>query len=850
MGVVYRAHDEHLDRDVALKVLPTGLLADETARSRFRREAQTLSQLNHPNIAMVFDFDREGGVDFLAMEFVENETLSEKVATGPLPEKEVITLGMQIAEALEDAHEHGIIHRDLKPGNVIVTPKGRAKVLDFGLAKLTAKPLTPSPSPQGRGWPEEPGEGNSVVTASLAESQPGMVIGTMLYMAPEQLQGKPADARTDIYGLGTVLYEVATGRRPFPQEQTSPLIAAIVTETPQPPRQLNPQLSIGLQAIIQKAMERSAGDRYQSAKELVEDLERLSVPGSVLAARRRRTIRRRVVFAVASVLVVGIAAVAYWLLRPLPQPRIARVVQLTSTGRPKGALATDGLRIYFTEEISGATALQQVSVTGGDVSTVPIPGGPGRLIGISPDKSQLFVDNTPACRECPLKVVPTLGGTPRALGNILTIDAASSPDGRRIAYTKGNDLFVADGDGSNSRKLITLSGPGFGLRWSPDGQRLRFNLWDLQKTRTFLWEVLADGTSLHRVLPGWTDPHCCGDWTADGKYFIFEAFREGQGNLWANQEIRGLFRKVSADAVRLTYGATGFTGLVSAREANRIFAVGTQGRGELVRYDRTIRQFLPYLSGISAEWVEFSRDGKWVTYVTYPQANLWRSRTDGTDRLQLTFAPMYVGAPRWSPDGTRIAFMGSFPSTEQGVTINVISSDGGAPHTVFPEARDQADPQWSPDGNQILFGRFVGSPESFALHLFELRTKQVSTLPGSEGLLAPRWSRDGRYAVALNPVSFTLMRFDFTTQRWETLTKPLDNYPNWSMDGRYVYYINSQEGSPGIYRVEMVSRKVDRVTSLEQIHTTGWLGIAPDDSPLMLRDTSIQEIYALELEAP
>jgi eukaryotic-like serine/threonine-protein kinase len=270
MGVVYRARDEHLPRDVALKVLPAGLFSDETARSRFRREAQTLSQLNHSNIATVYDFDRENGVDFLAMEFVEGETLAVEVAAGPLPEKEVVALGTQIAEALEEAHEHGIIHRDLKPGNVIVTPKGRAKVLDFGLAKLL-----------------KPADADNA-TASLAESQPGAVMGTVPYMSPEQLQGKPADARTDIYGLGAVLYEMATGRRPFPEAQTSQLIAAILTQAPQPAHKLNAQVSQGLEAIIQKALERNPEQRYQSAKEFLDDLERLSVPGSLVGAPRQK----------------------------------------------------------------------------------------------------------------------------------------------------------------------------------------------------------------------------------------------------------------------------------------------------------------------------------------------------------------------------------------------------------------------------------------------------------------------------------------------------------------------------------------------------------------------------------
>jgi TolB-like protein/predicted Ser/Thr protein kinase len=285
MGEVYRARDSRLDRDVALKVLPAGTLADETARRRFRREALTLSQLNHPGIAVVHDFDSENGVDFLVMEYVAGETLASKLAAGPLPEKDVIDLGTQVAEALEEANERDIIHRDLKPDNVMVTPKGRVKVLDFGLAKLM-----------------KPNEANAT-TVSVAESLPGAVVGTVPYMAPEQLQGQPVDGRADVYALGAVMYEAATGRRPFPERQTSQLIAAILTRVPQPPHELNGQVSAGLEAIVLKALEKDPGQRYQSAKELLGDLGRVGVPGAAVGVPRRST-NRWILASVGAALVV------------------------------------------------------------------------------------------------------------------------------------------------------------------------------------------------------------------------------------------------------------------------------------------------------------------------------------------------------------------------------------------------------------------------------------------------------------------------------------------------------------------------------------------------------------------
>ncbi|HEV2021462.1 MAG TPA: protein kinase [Terriglobales bacterium] len=255
MGLVFRAHDERLDREVALKVLPPGTLTDENARKRFRKEALTLSKLNHPNIATVFDFDTQDGVDFLVMELIPGVTLDEKLAAGALPEKEVIRLGMQLAEGLAAAHSEGVIHRDLKPGNLRLTPDGRLKILDFGLAKLLHPVSDAAP------------------TESL--SQTHGAVGTLPYMAPEQLQGQPADARSDIWAAGAVLYELATGRRPFPQSSAPMLTDAILRQAPVAPVRLNPYISPELEEIILKALEKDCETRYQHAADIRADLKRL-----------------------------------------------------------------------------------------------------------------------------------------------------------------------------------------------------------------------------------------------------------------------------------------------------------------------------------------------------------------------------------------------------------------------------------------------------------------------------------------------------------------------------------------------------------------------------------------------
>jgi len=274
MGEVYRARDEHLTRDVAIKVLPSGTLTDASARKHFHKEALILSQLNHPNIATIHDFDTQQGVDFLVMEYIPGITLSEKVAGRPLPEKEVLRLGVQLAEGLSAAHEHGVIHRDLKPGNLRVTSDGRLKILDFGLAKLW-HPVTDSAS-----------------TESLSETQ--AMAGTLPYMAPEQLLGEAIDTRTDIHAAGSVLYEMATGQRPFAEVERSQLIGAILHRPPRPPTALNPRLSPELERIIGRCLEKDPDSRYQTARELAIHQERVArgdapLPAPVSRPRFRRT---------------------------------------------------------------------------------------------------------------------------------------------------------------------------------------------------------------------------------------------------------------------------------------------------------------------------------------------------------------------------------------------------------------------------------------------------------------------------------------------------------------------------------------------------------------------------------
>ncbi len=284
MGVVYLSRDERLERNVALKILPPGALSDDAARKRFRREALALSRLNHPNIATVFDFDTQDGVDFLVMEHVAGQTIDQRLRSGPLDEDEIVRLGGELASGLAAAHAEGIVHRDLKPGNVRLTPDGRLKILDFGLAQLIRR---------------------EAAADSLTVTAADEAAGTLPYMAPEQLRREPPDARSDLWAAGLILYELATGTRTFPETRSGPLIASILEQAPTPPTRVNPDVSPSLQAVILHCLEKDPGNRYQSANDLARDLRKIGTGSEVRIAKPKR--RRRAVAAAAVIAASGVA---------------------------------------------------------------------------------------------------------------------------------------------------------------------------------------------------------------------------------------------------------------------------------------------------------------------------------------------------------------------------------------------------------------------------------------------------------------------------------------------------------------------------------------------------------------
>ena len=565
----------------------------------------------------------------------------------------------------------------------------------------------------------------------------------------------------------------------------------------------------------------------------------------------RRSIQRWVWIAVAVVAIAIAAAPVLWWNRPPVVPVVEAVTQLTDDGEPKpyySQTVTDGLRIYFNEGERGSFRIAQVAVTGGSVAAIPTSVANPKIVGLAPDGSALLVsqgeDFPTSFWQVPLPI-----GESRRVGTIEAQDASFFPDGR-ILFAREDELYLAEKDGSNPRKLAKVNGFIRVPSVSPEGHRIVFDIRaGAQYISVSIVESMADGSGLHAIVnTSGSGQVCCAQWSPDGKYILFQRRHEGRRDLWLLPMKAGFLQR-TYQPIQLTNGPLSYTRPVVSRDGQQIFALGIKERGELVRFDVGANQFVPFLSGISAFNPTFSRDGHWVAYTSYPDHTLWRSRPDGSERLQLTYPPMQVRYSFISPDGKRVVY-GNVKGE-----IYVISMDGGPPEKVVE--KDANGPNWSPDGNVLVFqnGRDAAHPE---LQFLDLRTGKRSVVPDSRDLTGGQWVAENTL-VACPTNGSKLEIFDVRTQKWSDLVpgKLANSVVNWahSPDYKYVYYTTGG-AEPKAVRIRLADHNLETIASLKELRRAlgpdgnTQISVAPDGSAIFTRDVGTQEIYALTLKWP
>lgn len=847
MGEVYRARDVRLNRDVALKVLLNFSGYDPIRMQRFEQEARAAAALNHPNIVAVFQMGSFEGVPFLVTELLEGESMRERLESGPLSLRQVVQYGAQIARGLAAAHQKGIVHRDLKPENLFLTNHGQAKILDFGLARSTVPVV-------------------DLEAGNEAKTEPGIVMGTAGYMSPEQVRGKVVDHRSDIFAFSAVLHEMITGRRAFEKTNSIETMTAILNEEPAALSALAPNTPVALQRVVQRGLEKNPELRFQSASDMAFALESLidapflntpTTPAPVVEKTKHR-IRIGLPAGILAGL-AGIAVIAMVLTRPSPLPSVSNYVQLTHDGVQKSILGTDGTRLYLNLTTSAVQSVTMIPAAGGDPARLTMPGSDMSAVSLTPDGTELLlVQGKGVPATGPLWSAPVIGGSARRLGDIVATAAALSPDGRSLAFIRGGELYLAHADGAAAQKLLAMNNFLADPVWTPNGSHLRFSTSDgfgPDIGQHMQWEVDADGSHLHRILEGWHTPpdECCGTWTADGRYYVFQS----AGQIWALPRGNRFFPS-KPRPIQLTFSPMSLHSPVPSRDGAKLYVVGKSFRGELARYSTKTSQFEPFLGGISAEYISFSRDGEWMAYISYPQGALWKCRMDGSERVQLTFPPYKPVLPRWSPDGKNILFFEYPQGAGQPAQIYQLPAYGGTPVVLMPsDQHNQQDPVWSPDGTQIAFSGdardAVADKGTPAIRIYDVATTKVSAVPGSQGMFSPRWSPDGHMIAALTADSRTVMVYNLRTQKWAELGKGTVGWINWSKDSEWLYLLDFT-GKGAVVRMRLKDSRLEKIADLSGFVTTGQFGgslsLAPDDSPLLLRDTGTQDVYALDWTQP
>ena len=712
MGDVYLAEDTKLDRRVALKVLPRGKTEDPERRQRFEREAKAVAALNHPNIVTIYSVEQADDVTFLTMELVDGQALSAITPKGGMPLAQLMKISIPLADAVAAAHDRGITHRDLKPGNVMVTAEGRVKVLDFGLAKLN----------------ETTTSGDATMTALRPDplTGEGRIVGTVSYMSPEQAEGKPLDHRTDIFSLGVMLYELATGERPFTGDSQASVVSSILRDLPRPINEVNQALPRDLARIVKRALVKDPDHRYQTAKDLRNDLETLKedLDSGTLdapAAGRRTPAAKKSRAGLLAAGVIGVFAIGglVWYAgmgesgpsAPAGQPfDQARLSRLTSTGKVTwAALSADGR--YVVHVVNDAARqslwLRQIATTS-NVQIVPPDNVRYDGVSFSPDGNFVYYVVYPQEGSfSTVYQVPVLGGAPRKIVDDVDTPLTFSPDGREMAFVRGYQrlgetaIVVTAIDGSNERKLAVRKNPlGFTLNnvaWSPDGSSIAAIHRADERGRARIVAVdVKTGTETAVGDKLWTVVESVG-WMPDGRGLVVAAQEDApgtSGQIWH-------VRYPGGEARRITNDLNTYAQVSLGADGRSLVAVQREGLAHLwvapvddMASAKQITSGTGRLDG--SQGLSWTADGR-IVYDSNASGNsdIWIVDASGENPRQLTVDPATDYGPNVTPDGRAIYF----DSVRSGGSIWIMDLDGGnqrplitAPGAGWPIVT--ADMQW------------------------------------------------------------------------------------------------------------------------------------------------------------